>query len=544
MPTNIKEMYETEGGKAGTSVRSDRPAHGNILIPYYDPSRQRGVVAKSNDLFSDSEVFVNSLVIAQAFTMVPGTAIYDQDDNLVTADIVWADGRDGTLEREMLDVNGSYQETYTRFAPAGGHTTHTLRKIYDASGRESGSLISSGGSEPGLKPKVVVTAHNILPFVRADYDEGYNGNTYEQSYVVRAYNRGTEPVQIVAPLGWEISLDGAPYARTAEFSHDNSQVIAVRCLTSAVGAVTGTISHILGTAYESLKVEAYVGDGSQEYPYPVATPGQLSAVRDTLSAHHKQIADIDLSGVDWLPIGFSNPFTGVYDGNGKAITNLECDQQENAGLFGRVSGATIKNLSIKGTVTGVYAGLLAGQVGGGIIQDVDVGGQVEAAGFGGGLIGLSADSVTIERCSAAGGVDATGKAEAIGGLMGVGLDAILTDCYADVALDGECHVVGGLVGHADSAPWTGGTYENCYAVGAVTATAETQAGGLVGQDEHQTLTVNSCYWDTETTGQPTSDGGAGKTTVEMKQQATFVNWNFVDIWSIDEGNDYPKLIRI
>lgn len=286
------------------------------------------------------------------------------------------------------------------------------------------------------------------------------------------------------------------------------------------------------------------GAGTESDPYQVWNAEDMDDVRNGLDKHYLQMADIDLAGVGWVPIdGLDNPFTGVYDGNGKAITNLECDQQENAGLFGCVSGATIKNLSIKGTVTGLYTGLLAGKVGGGIIQDVDVVGQVEAANFGGGLIGFSADSVTIERCSAAGSVDATGKAEAIGGLMGRGMDTTLTDCYADVALDGECDIVGGLVGSADSSPWTGGTYENCYAVGAVTAVAEIQAGGLVGVDEHQTLTVNSCYWDTETTGQPTSDGGVGKTTVEMKQQATFVNWDFVNTWQITEGVSYPELRR-
>jgi hypothetical protein len=38
-----------------------------------------------------------------------------------------------------------------------------------------------------------------------------------------------------------------------------------------------------------------------------------------------------------------------------------------------------------------------------------------------------------------------------------------------------------------------------------------------------------------------SDGGTGKTTDEMKQQATFVIWNFTDIWCIGEDVTYPHL---
>jgi hypothetical protein len=27
----------------------------------------------------------------------------------------------------------------------------------------------------------------------------------------------------------------------------------------------------------------------------------------------------------------------------------------------------------------------------------------------------------------------------------------------------------------------------------------------------------------------------------MKQQATFAGWDFTNIWTINEGNDYPRL---
>jgi len=36
-------------------------------------------------------------------------------------------------------------------------------------------------------------------------------------------------------------------------------------------------------------------------------------------------------------------------------------------------------------------------------------------------------------------------------------------------------------------------------------------------------------------------GVEAMSTSEMKQQSTYVGWDFVDVWKIDEGNDYPRL---
>ncbi|GAH55595.1 unnamed protein product, partial [marine sediment metagenome] len=60
--------------------------------------------------------------------------------------------------------------------------------------------------------------------------------------------------------------------------------------------------------------------------------------------------------------------------------------------------------------------------------------------------------------------------------------------------------------------------------------------------------IADCFWDTQTSGQVTSDGGTGKTTAEMKTKATFtdVDWDFETIWAICSGiNDgYPCLVDV
>jgi hypothetical protein len=80
-----------------------------------------------------------------------------------------------------------------------------------------------------------------------------------------------------------------------------------------------------------------------------------------------------------------------------------------------------------------------------------------------------------------------------------------------------------------------------------------EIGGLVGAGNQWGFwgEVMFSFWDTQTNGQATSAGGAGKTTAEMQMADTFLDagWDFVDeaengtedIWWILEGQDYPRL---
>ena len=68
-------------------------------------------------------------------------------------------------------------------------------------------------------------------------------------------------------------------------------------------------------------------------------------------------------------------------------------------------------------------------------------------------------------------------------------------------------------------------------------------GKAAGQPNLQLLLNTSCV-DTQTSGQIESAGGIGKTTAEMQTAKTFETWGTCDnkgVWTIDEGNDYPRL---
>ena len=324
------------------------------------------------------------------------------------------------------------------------------------------------------------------------------------------------------------------------------------------------------------------GAGTQDDPYLIYTAEELNVIGLLPFEWDKQfrlISDIDLSqyvGTEFNIIGIPNPFSGVFDGNGKKITNLN----HTNGLFVYVSGA-IRDLGlIDANVdagTGYRVGSLVGDLQGGTISNCyaeggsvlggsDVGGLVGALNWGatitncyssgdvsgddsvGGLVGALSWGGTITNCYSSGDVSASGEYafSGVGGLVGEnGYSGTITNCYASGSVTGTTNV-GGLVS------LNYGTITNCYATGSVLGSGTEWwpgvVGGLVGENWGE---VTDSFWDTQTSGQVTSDGGTGKTTAEMQTESTFTDagWDFVaerangteDIWWILEGRDYPRL---
>lgn len=245
--------------------------------------------------------------------------------------------------------------------------------------------------------------------------------------------------------------------------------------------------------------------------------------------------------------------TGSVDGSGNV-----------GGLVGMANnGTTIKNSYSAGSVKGGNrAGGLVGEAGSGVISNSYATGEVTGGNRVGGFVGL-ADSSTISNSHATGSVEGTsyvggfvgqaqssttisnsystgsvdGSGNQVGGLVGRASSSTISNSYTTGSVDGSRNQVGGFVGQAQSS-----TIENSYATGLVKGSiGSIEVGGLVGFANWDT-TISNSYWDTETTGQSTSSKGTRRTTEEMQQQATYPSsWDFVNVWKIDEGNDYPKL---
>lgn len=87
----------------------------------------------------------------------------------------------------------------------------------------------------------------------------------------------------------------------------------------------------------------------------------LRAVTNNLSGDYELANDITNVG-NFTPIGENTPFTGTFNGNFHTVSGLSVSGQTYGGLFGQTSGATIKNVGVKGgTVSASIAGGIVGQ---------------------------------------------------------------------------------------------------------------------------------------------------------------------------------------
>ena len=283
------------------------------------------------------------------------------------------------------------------------------------------------------------------------------------------------------------------------------------------------------------------------------------------------------------------------------------------GLVGLNRGSIVTSYAT-GLVGGegpTFNGGLAGANTGSIVASYATGTVKSLDGNAGGLVGLhgaEAGGRSIITASYATGAVARsvgvavriGMKQGVGGLVGlnlVGVDggrSIITASYAtgNVWNDGGSNV-GGLVGfnvvsdgknsrNIIAASYATGNVENegdsnvgglvgqnlirgstnssiitaSYATGNVWNDGDSNVGGLVGRDStslNANSSIDNSYWNTETSGQSTSDGGGGKTTRELVTPTgyagIYANWNLDlnddynndDPWDFGAASEYPML---
>lgn len=199
------------------------------------------------------------------------------------------------------------------------------------------------------------------------------------------------------------------------------------------------------------------------------------------------------------------------------------------GLVGCQSGRVIKSHSTGAVAGRVNVGGLVGvNYPDSVIEDCYSTGKVEGEVYIGGLLGCgSLDYVT--RSYSTGAVAGLSK---VGGLVGL-CGGLIENCYSRSIVSGES-CVGGLVGDS-----TFGSIVRCYSTGPVSGTVS--CGGLLGYDYFSSPSVVDSFWDIETSGCATSEGGTGLTMGQMRQRASFAAWDFEHVWTICEDRDYPRL---
>ena len=204
----------------------------------------------------------------------------------------------------------------------------------------------------------------------------------------------------------------------------------------------------------------------------------------------------------WDGIGRSNSFQGIFDGGGHTISQMTAGAggslTGNAALFMTCQGATIRDLTVEGTVTGGRAAGLVLDMKDTTVENCVVSAAVTATGSNrssGGIAGIVSGASTMRGCVNRYAV--TGR-DGVGGLAGRLEDGTIQDCanFGMVTGSGTSGGLGGLVGTAAS-----GTLLRCANYGTVSGT-NWYVGGVAGVlgGTSTKAAVRSCYNAAAVTG--------------------------------------------
>ncbi len=343
------------------------------------------------------------------------------------------------------------------------------------------------------------------------------------------------------------------------------------------------------------KDKGYTDDGQGNYTVTSAEGlkniAKLVNEQWNLGINITLTADIDLSGIDWTPIGidYNHQYTGTFDGGNYTITGLTVTGSDQyAGLFGRIgSGGKVKNVKLEGvkiesdnsrsnvggvagwsygniencSVSGSVSGngmngVVGGVVGyqyGGFLTGCSSSATVNAGSAAGGVAGQTNSGAILTACYATGSVSVennTTNAAYAGGVVGInGSSSTLKACYAWGSVTGSGSVyVGGVTGTNDS-----GTLQACYhAKGAVKGPNGT-TGGVAGRNYNAFVApvITACYWGGNGQEQGIGENQAG--TGETTQVDGTVTWNMAmtsmnqalqeagSEWQYEPGDSLPTL---
>lgn len=241
-------------------------------------------------------------------------------------------------------------------------------------------------------------------------------------------------------------------------------------------AVVGKVYKISSyAAYSDVSDEAAAGQKT----FSISTESELNKIAEWTRGYgnnfngitlvlEKDIAlscDKDDRTTHFTPIGINSPFAGTFDGNGHKISNLYVDRADKAGLFASVYGASIKNLTVEGTVVGSSS------------NGTDTGV--------GGIVGYSTSQILIENCVS--NVNVSSSCENTGGICGYvnDVDSVIRNCVniGDIEsnIESDSDKTGGISGNP-------GIVYNCANFGAVSG--KSNVAGIAGNTEND---VSLCY---------------------------------------------------
>lgn len=263
---------------------------------------------------------------------------------------------------------------------------------------------------------------------------------------------------------------------------------------------------------------------------PISSADQLNGIRNNLSGKYILTEDIDLTeytkeggifdtGNGWTPI---DNFTGTFDGNGHRIIGMHIyGKIDTVGLFGTVSGATIKNLSL---------------------TDVDIEMENYYGDYTGALAGTCDNNTQISGIYVDGSISVNNGNACLGGIIGkIGEEGKNTvqNCINNCSVSNSSYgYLGGIVGRSDYA----NSVTNCYTRGNLQQAGGSYYDPIMGSYNYNDE-IKNCYYDSKSLMESKRnihyDNATPLTEAMMKYSSSYVGFDFKNVWFLDEYSSYP-----
>ena len=460
------------------------------------------------------------------------------------ADGSWKGTEDGTI---LKGTNAAYIAELDKAPSAGGQPSNvkSISSNYEytnTSGAAKMVIIRTTGGDLTINAPLDTVLHygeagtvNVIAVASSSYD-GYAAIT--QKLVAKAGH-----IKLFDIIAAAIPLIEVPADATGAVAVDIPEDVVVEAVTVASAQATsikieGSVNTVTDTGAGTTTVEVketgivdktdgvtatgdgYVADNNGtgemgEKPdkwdgntYKVFTASGLKEIAttvnggDNLSGKTVQLQrDLSLMDEEWTPIGSKSadkPFSGTFDGNGKTISGLKITSGDYVALFGKITGATVKDFTIIGTITGSKnaAGVVGRMDGGTISNVVNKVNVTDLANVNNGKAGgvaVLATAGTIDNCINEGTVTSKVNSNEQSGIFGGILaycstgEITIKNCINKGAIDTIGQYVGGISGDNETA--TNLTIENCKNIAAVTG--KKYVGGIIGADQQPGI-VKAC----------------------------------------------------
>ena len=385
-----------------------------------------------------------SMVVIAGSTISSTAAAFHFYDNNITVNVEAStiNAGDGTVA-----TFGTTTDNSVTLASAGNVVSYTT--LTDAVNSESFS-VSKG------------TFNHVVPnaYLADGFDVTANLAGQETLTTPLRLTSGSKMTIASGSIKGDVVADGG----TLDFSTSDTNDITVSG-DQSLNLKTGKFTNNIGEQYlaEHFATNLISGVYVVKPTIQIATVNDLQALATLVNTPngaatsgntYELTADLDMTGVDWIPIGNleaypGRSFQGTFDGKGHTISNLTCvDNTVNyatAALFGSTKNGIIKNLTL---------------------SNVDIQSKHYAAAF---VAYTSEGTNTVENCHVVGGSIVStpelingsyDNGDKVGGIVGYTTNFNIINCSVENVTMQAYRDLGGLGGYVSAGTVEGNTVKN------------------------------------------------------------------------------------